>query len=92
MYKSGDLVIFRKPKHTSRPGPRAEDIFPAPKGETYDYVVDKFWIVADVTEDGKLLLRTRKGKEHLVEPDDPKLRRAKWWERLVFSNKFPKLG
>jgi hypothetical protein len=90
-YKTGDLVIYRKPKHSSRPGPRAEEISPAAKGETYDYVVDKFWIVADVTEDDRLLLRTRKGKERLVEADDPRLRRPTWWERLVFAGKFPRL-
>jgi hypothetical protein len=90
-YKPGDFVIYRMPKHTTRPGPRAKEITPAEKGDTYDYVVEKFWLVADVTEDGKLVLRTRTGKERVVEADDPKVRRASWWERTIFSQRFPRL-
>lgn len=90
-YKSGSLVIYRLTKISSHPGPRAKDIAPAPKGETYSYEVDKFWVVAASNGDGTLRLRTRRGKEHLVESSDPRLRPARWWERLMYRHRFPNL-
>ena len=45
-YHPGDWVIFRKEKHSTSPGPRAENIHAAPKGDDYYYQVDKFWVVA----------------------------------------------
>ncbi|MEX0716209.1 MAG: hypothetical protein WD066_06475 [Planctomycetaceae bacterium] len=88
-YKPGDPVVYRKSKFSNHPGPRAKSIDPAPRGETYSYVVDKFWTVAGVTEDERLLLRTRRGKEHVVNPGDPNLRHARWWERLFCAHRFP---
>jgi hypothetical protein len=91
MYREGDLVIYRMQKQSTLPGPRAKDIHPTPHGDTYSYVVDKFWIVAEVRGGDKLLLRTRRGKEHLVDTDDRQLRPASWWEKLVYRNRFPTL-
>jgi hypothetical protein len=90
-YKPGALVIYRVAKFSTHPGPRAKDIAPAPKGETYSYEVDKFWVVADSGRDGKVRLRTRRGKEHVVDSDDPRLRPARWWERLMYKSRFPSL-
>jgi hypothetical protein len=90
-YQPGDPVIFRATKFTSHPGPRAKHVTPAPRGEFYEYEVDKFWVVAEVREDGQLLLKTRRGKEHVVEPDAPRLRRPRWWELLWWRKKFPSL-
>jgi hypothetical protein len=90
-FTPGDFVVYRMQKHSVHPGPRAEDVHPAPQGEDYSYHVDKFWIVAAVRPDGKIVARTRRGKEHLLEPDDPLLRKAKWWERLLFRSRFPRL-
>jgi hypothetical protein len=89
-YKPGDPVIFRVTKHSYRPGRRAQSIHPAPHGDAYTYQVDKFWVVADIRDDGKLLLlRTRRGKTHDIKADDPNLRHATWWERLWHSDRFP---
>jgi hypothetical protein len=90
-YKPGALVIYRVAKISTHPGPRAKDIAPAPKGETYSYEVDKFWVVAESGRDGKLRLRTRRGKEHVVDSRDPRLRPARWWERLMYRGRFPTL-
>lgn len=76
MYKPGNLVIYRMPKQTVRPGPRAKEVRPAVHGDTYSHIVDKFWIVAELREGDKLLLRTRRGKKHAVNADDPNLRHA----------------
>lgn len=91
-FHPGDLVIYRKFKHSTRPSPRAKDIDPAPHGEEYNYRIDKYWVVADVLDDRSLVLCTRRGKRHVLPPDDPSLRRASWWERLLYHGRFPKLG
>jgi hypothetical protein len=91
-YHPGDWVIFRKEKHSTSPGPRAENIHAAPKGDDYYYQVDKFWVVAETRPDGKVVLRTRRGKTHVVNANDPHLRRARWWERLFYRSRFPSAG
>ena len=79
-------------KHSENPGPRAHTIAPAAHGEVYTYIVDKFWIVSEVLDDGKLKLQTRTGKHHTVAANDHRLRKTKWWERIVYRNKLPSLG
>ena len=88
-YKPGTPVIFRMHKHSHRPGVRAQKIQPDPHGESYRYQVDKFWIVADVCDNGELLLQTRRGKVHRLDATDPNLRHATWWERFWYSHRFP---
>ena len=90
-YRPGDLVIYRKEKHSTSPGPRAENIHAAPKGDDYYYQVDKFWVVAEARNDGQVVLRTRRGKTHVMNASDRHLRRARWWERLLFRHRFPTL-
>ncbi len=82
-------MVYRKQKSSPRPGRRARGVEPAPHGEAYSYLVDKFWRVDEVRPDGTLLVRTRKGKRHEVAAADPNLRRARWWERLLFGRRFP---
>lgn len=88
--RPGDAVIYTVQKQGPHPGPRAKEVDATPHGEFYVYQVDKFWTVQDVTEDGRVVLRTRKGKTHLVDADDPRLRKAHWWERWLFRSRFPK--
>jgi len=91
-FRPGDRVVYRKRKYSSRPGPRAGEIQPAARGEDYTYHVDKFWTVLAVQPDGKIRIRTRRGKERLLEPDDPSLRKASFWEWLLLGYRFPTLG
>lgn len=88
-YHPGDHVIFVVSKISTDPGPRAHDIHPAPFGETYQYTVDKYWTVRNVTADGIVELITRRGKIHQVLADDPRLRPARWWERWIYRDRFP---
>lgn len=90
-FRVGDKVIYLKEKHSTSPGPRAQDVSPAPKGETYSYLVEKYWIVQEVQDDGTIILLTRTGKQHAVQPDDLHLRHAKWWERWWHRRRFPEL-
>ena len=87
-YRPGEWVIYRRHKHTASPGPRAKDVTPEPNGEEYSYSVDKYWIVVSVENDN-IVLATRRRKLHVVDADDPNLRPARWWERLLFRDRFP---
>ena len=85
-YKSGDLVVYSKEKYGTHPGARAHDVHPAPLGDSYRYVVDKYWIVDEVRADGRLVLRTPGGKLHEIDAADLALRkltlREHMWLRL----------
>lgn len=87
-FHAGDWVIYRKHKSSTSPGPRAENVHAAQKGNLYRYTVDKFWVVEGLEEDGQLRLRTRRGKRHSVDASDPALRKAKVWERWIYRTRF----
>lgn len=92
MWKPGDPAIFQMSKVSTDPGPRAKDVHPAEFGETYRYLVDKYWTVAEVLPSGELVLVTRRGKRHVVAANDLRLRRPHWWERWLYHARFPKLS
>ncbi len=87
----GNKVVFAKDKKSISPGPRAKEVVPQTKGEAYSYIVEKYWTVAEVTDDNTATLITRRGKKHTVSLDDPRLRHANLWERWMYSDRFPKL-
>lgn len=89
MYRLGDPVVYLATKHSVHPGPRAEKVQPEPHGEGYSYDVKKYWLVAEVRDDGMVAALTRRGKKRVVRPDDPRLRPARWWERMFFKSRFP---
>jgi hypothetical protein len=90
-FSPGDWVIYNKSKHSPLPGPRARRISPTPNGDLYSYVVPKFWIVQEVLPDGRLQLRTRRGKIHHMAASDPNLRRVTWWNRWFYRHRFRKV-
>lgn len=87
--KVGSKVVFAKDKMGLSPGPRAKEVVPLEKGDAYSYIVDKFWTVKEMHPDGTATLITRRGKEHTVRADDPRLRPATLWERLWYRGRFP---
>ena len=87
-YQPGDWVVFRKTKFSRQPGRRAAQIAPAANGDGYSYLVDKFWVVEDVLTDGKVRLKTRRGKTHTMPASDPRLRSANLWERFLYRQRF----
>ena len=87
--RKGDRVIFARDKQSPSPGPRAQEISALSKGDTYSYIVEKYWVVDEVRDDGMLLLRTRRGKVHEVSTDDPRLRHATFWEKWRYRKRFP---
>ena len=87
-FKPGDWVIYRKHKTGPSPGPRAQLATPAPKGDDYRYFVEKYWVVQHVHDDGNLTIRTRRGKNHVVDVNDPLLLRPTWWQKLILARRF----
>jgi hypothetical protein len=90
MYRPGDRVVYTASKHSRHPSPRAEALTPEPHGEGYFYDVKKFWRVLEVS-DGTLRVVTRRGKQREVPAADPRLRPARWWERILFGARFPEM-
>ena len=88
-YQAGDLVVYTLPKQGPTPGPRARSIHPSRMGDDYSYLVDKFWMVAEVLSDNQLRLVTRRGKYRVVSADDPLLHKAGWWQRFRNRGRFP---
>jgi hypothetical protein len=89
MYNPGDRVVYIASKHSSHPGPRAEAVQPEMHGEGYWYDVKKYWRVVQVRSDGVLTVVTRRGKQRAIDARDPRLRPARWWERLFLRQRFP---
>jgi hypothetical protein len=85
-------VIYRKQKLSVHPGPHAQDIHPAPNGDSYTYCVPKFYRVIAVQADETIIVRTRRGRQRTLAAADMALRRAHWWERLLFAGRFPPAG
>lgn len=90
-WNRGDWVVYQMQKRSVSPGPRATDVHPAGSGDTYSYVVEKYWVVSEVRDDGTLVLQTRRGKTHEVSPDDFRLRKPRWLERWLLSQRFPQI-
>ncbi len=90
-FQSGDMIIYRKTKHGPQPGPRAANVHPAAHGDTYNYTVDKFWIVQELSADGTLIAKTRRGKLNYLKADDPNLQKANWLQRLWHRARFSAL-
>lgn len=88
-FREGDPVLYRLPKCSPRPGPRAEHIQPAPQGELYRYLVVKFWRVKELREDGTLAVYTRRGKERVLHADDNRLMKPGPFARFLHKDRFP---
>ncbi len=87
-FRRGDIVVVARQKFSTSPGPRAREVSPASSGDSYSYIVDKFWLVKSC-EDGELRLLTRTGKEHVISADDFRVRKPTIWERLFSRTRFP---
>lgn len=87
-WKIGDWVIYRKSKRSTSPGPRAQGILPAKSGDSYNYTVDKYWVVTSIQNDGRLVVTTLRGKQHVLTTDDAALRKPFFWERLLHRRRF----
>ncbi len=89
--RRGDCVVFRKWKQSTSPGTRAQQIHPAAMGDNYLYSVEKIWRVIDVLGNGNLLLRTHRGKTHVIDADDPNLRPLTLIDRIRHRSRITRL-
>ena len=85
--KIRDFVVYRKQKTSTHPSLRAKDIKPAPFGDTYSYIIDKFWKVVQIFDDETIEIETRRGKRHRLGLNTPLLRKVSIWDRMVFRNR-----
>ncbi len=89
--KVGDKVVYAKDKYSISPGQRAQNVAASAKGDHYSYIVEKYWVIQEIQDNGWLLLKTRRGKEHLIATTDPSLRSASFWEKLFLKGRFPQV-
>ncbi|MCA9473116.1 MAG: hypothetical protein MRJ96_11200 [Nitrospirales bacterium] len=85
--KAGDFVIFSKYKTSSHPSPHAKAVSPAQHGDTYSYVIDKFWKVVRVFDDDTIEVETRRGKRNRIDANTPLVRKIRPWERVIFRHR-----
>jgi hypothetical protein len=90
-FRVGDPVVYHKPKSSFSPGPRAKQVYPLKHGEAYHYVVDKFWKVAKVNDDGTIEVVTRTGKQHRLNVSDPNLSKVRLFKQFLYRKRFPKV-
>jgi hypothetical protein len=88
-WRVGDWAVYLKQKSSLSPGPRAKEVTPASAGDTYSYIVEKYWVVEALLPDNQLRLKTRRGKRHVVSVEDPALRKPRWWEKIFSASRFP---
>ncbi len=88
-FRPGEAIIYRVTKRSTHPGPRATEVRPAKRGDSYTYHVEKYWRVKETTNDGKVVLVTRRGKERVCSEDDPNMRRPGLIARWLHANRFP---
>ena len=87
-FRVGDKIVYHKPKSSFCPGPTAKQVYPLEHGEEYHYVVDKFWKVACVNDDGALDVVTRTGKKHRLEASDPNIKKARLLQYFLYRKRF----
>jgi hypothetical protein len=87
--KLGMFVVYRSQRHSTSPEPNAKGVYATPHVDDYSYYVEEYARVAAVLPDGKLLICTKNGTQRTLQAEEPLLRRAGWWERLLFRKNFP---
>ena len=87
-FQPGDWVVFRKTKFGERPTDRAVEVTPCPNGDGYTYQVDKYWVVESMRPDGRVVVRTRRGKQHVIDAEDRRFRRANLIDRILRRSRF----
>ncbi|MCA9194055.1 MAG: hypothetical protein KDB03_19925 [Planctomycetales bacterium] len=84
----GEKVVFVRDKYATNPEPNAKNIIASRNGEGYFYHIVKYWRIIEI-QDESVVVRTRHGRTRQLRANDPRLRRAYWWETLVYASRFP---
>ena len=91
-FHAGAPIVYRMVETSTCPGPEARDIHPAERGELYYYLINKYWRVEEVRQDGWIVALTPLMEHHYLRRDDPNLRKANLLERLRYAARFPYLA
>ncbi len=87
-FKVGEKIIYHKPKSSFRPSPNARGVYPLQHGEAYHYVVDKFWTIDKINDDGTLDVVTRTGKKNRLVASDPNISKLRLHQILLYRSRF----
>ena len=79
-FSRGDRVIFDM--IARNPG--------VPKDDSSTYIVQHFMTVQETSKKGTVVLVTNDGRMHVTLNTNPNLRRARWWEKLLYRDRFPR--
>ena len=88
-YEINTLVVLLTQRYSPTPSPHAKGLYATPCGDDYSYYLEVYARVVAVLPEGKILVGTKTGEQYTLRNDEPSLRRASWWERLLFKKQFP---
>src|SRR5438093_7245039 len=57
-FRAGAPIVYRVQETSTCPSPDALYVYPSERGESYDYLANKYWRVEKVLEDGSIVART----------------------------------
>ena len=90
--RAGAPIVYRVQETSTCPSPDALYVYPSKRGESYDYLANKYWRVEKVFEDGSILALTPLMEHQYLKRNDPNLRKANLIERLRYAARFPSPG
>src|SRR5438046_10573050 len=83
--RPGVPIVYRVQETSTCPSPDALDVYPSERGESYDYLANKYWRVEKVFEDGSIVALTPLMEHQYLRRNDPNLRKANLIERLRYA-------
>jgi hypothetical protein len=91
-FRAGAPIVYRVQETSTCPSPDALYVYPSKRGESYDYLANKYWRVEKVFEDGSIMALTPLMEHQYLKRNDPNLRKANLIERLRYAARFPSPG
>ncbi|MEM7473833.1 MAG: hypothetical protein AAF483_02515 [Planctomycetota bacterium] len=91
-FQVDEKVVYLHDRYSNQPPPKSKNVFATKKGEQYLFQVEKYWIISRILASNQIEARNRNGSTYVIDCDDPRLRKATWWELLFKSNAFPPPG
>ncbi len=88
-FRAGAPIVYRVQEASTCPSPDALSVYPSERGESYDYLANKYWRVEKVLEDGSIVALTPLMEHQYLRRNDPNLRKANLIERLRYAARFP---
>ena len=83
-FTRGDFVVYYEP------APRRPALV-EPAGGGSAHFTTHYLTVRESSKKGTLVLQAHSGQLIVTHNQNPDLRRARWWERLVHGSRFPRL-